>query len=103
MNRNLVGSMYGRSSIEIANFVLIVNKHERHMQFLFLIGQFLKKSFPLKLLGQMHRNLAGSIYGRSAIKMLISFCSINKHGRHRQFLFLIGQFLIFYGNFLKAE
>jgi hypothetical protein len=41
-----------------------------------------KNSFPLKPLGQM--NLVGSIYGRSY--------SINKHGRHRQFLFLIGLF-----------
>jgi hypothetical protein len=28
----------------------------------------LKKSSPLKLLGQMNRNLVGSIYGRSSIK-----------------------------------
>ena len=41
----------------------------------------------------MHRNLVGSIYGHSSIKVLISFQSINKYGRHRQFLFLIGRFL----------
>jgi hypothetical protein len=40
-------------------------KHVRHRQFLFLIGQFLKKSFPLKPLGQMNRNLVGSILGLS--------------------------------------
>jgi hypothetical protein len=28
MNRNLVGSIYGRSSITIAHFVLICNKKE---------------------------------------------------------------------------
>ena len=50
----------------------------------------LKKSSPLKLLGQMNRNLVGSIYGRSSINLLISSRSVNKHGRHRQFLFLIG-------------
>jgi hypothetical protein len=33
-----------------------------------LIGQFLKTS-PLKPLGQMNRNLVGSIYGRSSIKI----------------------------------
>jgi hypothetical protein len=45
----------------------------------------------------MDRNVVGSIYGRSSIKMLILFRSINKHGCHRQFLFLIGRFLkIFY-------
>jgi hypothetical protein len=40
MNRNLVGRIYGRFSIRIANFVLIINKHGRHKQLLFLIGQF---------------------------------------------------------------
>jgi hypothetical protein len=42
MNRNLVGSIYGRFSIRIAHFVPIINKHGRHWQLLFLIGQFLK-------------------------------------------------------------
>jgi hypothetical protein len=40
MNRNLVGSIYGRSSVTIAHFVPIVNKHGGHRQFLFLIGWF---------------------------------------------------------------
>jgi hypothetical protein len=39
------------------------------MQFLFLIGPFLKKYFPLKLLCQMNQNLVGSIYGRSSIEI----------------------------------
>jgi hypothetical protein len=39
MNRNFAESMYGRSSIEIANFVLI---RIQTWQFLFLIGRFLK-------------------------------------------------------------
>ena len=63
-----------------------------HTQFLFLIGQFLK-SPPLKPLGQINRNMAGSIYGMSSMKMLISSRSVNKHGHHRQFLFLIGRYL----------
>jgi hypothetical protein len=33
----------------------------------------LKKSSPLKLLGQMEPNLAGSIYVRSSIKLLHLF------------------------------
>jgi hypothetical protein len=41
----------------------------------------------------MNRNLVGGIYGRSSITMLILSRSVNKHGRHRQFLFLIGRFL----------
>jgi acetyl-CoA carboxylase carboxyltransferase component len=48
MNRNLVGCIYGRSSIKIARFL---------------------KTSPLKLLAQMNRNLVGSIYGRSSIKI----------------------------------
>jgi hypothetical protein len=37
---------------------------------LFLIGYCLKKSSPLKLLGKMEPNLAGSIYVRFSIKLL---------------------------------
>jgi hypothetical protein len=76
MNRNLVGSIYGRSSIANAHFFFIVNKHGHHRQFLFLIGRFLKKSFSLKPLGQINRNLVGSIYGRSSIKIdyIIPIC-----------------------------
>ena len=76
MKRNLVGSIYGRYSIKIAHFVPIRHKYGCHRQFLFLIGQFLKKSLPLKLFDQININLVGSIYGRSSIKMLISSRSI---------------------------
>jgi hypothetical protein len=38
-----------------------------------------KKSSPLKLLGQMNRNLVGSIPGRSSIKTISSRFA-NKHG-----------------------
>jgi hypothetical protein len=41
----------------------------------------------------MNRNLVGSIYGSCSIKSARSFQSINKHGRYRPFLFLIGRFL----------
>ena len=41
----------------------------------------------------MKWNFVRSIYGRSSLKMLILFRSINKYGHHRQFLFLIGWFL----------
>ena len=54
-----------------------------------------KKSSPLKPLGQMYWNLVGSIYGRSGSSIKIAHLSqsLNKHGHHRQFLFLIGPFL----------
>ena len=57
----------------------------------FWLADFLNSS-PLKLLGQMNRNLVGGIYGRSSIKLLISYRCINKHGHRRQFFFLIGRF-----------
>ena len=53
MNRNLIGSIYGRPSITIAHFGS-VNKHGQHRQFVLLIGRFIKKSSPLKPLGKMN-------------------------------------------------
>ena len=47
----------------------------------FWLTNFLNSS-PLKLLGQMNRNLVGSIYGISSMK-LISSRSVNKHNYHR--------------------
>ena len=69
MNRNLVGSIYGRSSIKMLISSRSVNKHGHHRPFLFLIGWFLKKSSPLKPYRQMNQNLVGSILGRSSIKI----------------------------------
>jgi hypothetical protein len=69
MNRNLVGSIYGRSSIKDAHFV------PNHLQTwppqAILVSDWLisKKSSPLKLLGLMNQNLLGSILGRSSIKI----------------------------------
>ena len=66
MNRNLVASIYGRSSRKSAHFIPI------HLQIwppqAILVSDWLisKKSFALKPLGQMIRNLVGSIYGRSS-------------------------------------
>jgi hypothetical protein len=58
MNRNLVGSIYGRSSIKIAHFVVIRYQTWPPQAILFsdwLISK--KKSSPLKPLDQMNRNL----------------------------------------------
>jgi hypothetical protein len=68
MNRNLVGSLYGRSSIKIAHIVPIRLQTWPPQAILVSDWSISRKSFPLKLLGQMSRNLVGSIYGMSSIK-----------------------------------
>jgi hypothetical protein len=57
MNQNLVGSIYGRFSIKSAHFVLI--REQTWPPQAILVSDWLisKKSSPLKLLGQMNRNL----------------------------------------------
>ena len=52
-----------------------------------------KKSSPLNPFSQMNRNLVGSILGGPLWRLLSSSQFVNKHDRHRQFLFLIGRFL----------
>jgi hypothetical protein len=70
-----------------------VNKHGRHRQFLFLIGWFLKNLFLCNHLGKwIEIWQEASLEGPLLIK-LFYFRSVSKHGRHRQFLFLIGWFL----------
>jgi hypothetical protein len=97
MNRNLVGSIYGRSSVKITHVVPIHSQIWPPQAILVSDWLISKKSSPLKPIYQMNRNLVECIYGRSSIKLLISFRSINKYGHHRQFLFLICRFLkIFY-------
>jgi hypothetical protein len=68
MNRNLVGSIYGKSSVTIAHFVPI---HEQIWppQTILVSDWLISKKSSLKPLCQMNRNLVGSIYGRSSIKI----------------------------------
>jgi hypothetical protein len=69
MNRSSLGSIIGRSSINIGNLVQI------HLQTwppqAILVSDWLisKKSSSLKPLCQMNQNLVGSILGRSSIKI----------------------------------
>jgi hypothetical protein len=68
-NRNLVGNIYGRSSIKIAHFVPI--RQQTLPPQAILVSDWLiskKKSSPLKPPGQMNQHLVGSILGRSSIK-----------------------------------
>jgi hypothetical protein len=69
MNRSSLGSIIGRSSINIGNLVQI------HLQTwppqAILVSDWLisKKSSSLKPLCQMNQNLVGSILGKSSIKI----------------------------------
>ena len=63
----------------------------------FWLANFFKSS-PLKPLGQMNQFIVGSIHGRSSLRLHILSRSINKHGRHRQFLFLIGWFILIFSS-----
>jgi hypothetical protein len=69
MNRNLVESIYGRSSIKITHFVPI--RKQTWLPQAILVSDWLisKKSSPLKPLCQMNRNLVGSILERSSKKI----------------------------------
>jgi hypothetical protein len=69
MNWNLVGSIYGRSSIENAHFVLIRLQTWPPQTILVSDWSISKKAFPLKTLGHMKWNLVGNIYGKCSIKI----------------------------------
>ena len=70
MNRNLVGSINGRSSIKIAYFAPI--RLQAWPSQAILVSDWLisKNLSPLKPLGRMNRNFVGSIFGRSSIKIV---------------------------------
>jgi hypothetical protein len=67
MNRNLVGSIYGRSSIAIAHFVLI--RLQTWPPRAIRVSDWLisTRKIPLKPPSQMNHKLVGSIYGMSSI------------------------------------
>jgi hypothetical protein len=68
MEQNLAESIYIRSSIKFLHFVPF--RQQIWPPRAILVSDWLKKSSPLKLLGQMEPDLAGSIYVRSSIKLL---------------------------------
>ena len=70
MEPNLAGSIYVRSSINFLRFVPFGQQIWLPRAILVSDWLMLNKSSPLKLLGQMEPNLAGSIYVRSSIKFL---------------------------------
>jgi hypothetical protein len=68
MNRNLVGSILGKSSIKSAHLVSI--RLQTWPPQAILVSDWLisRESPPLKPLGQMNRHLVESILGMSSIK-----------------------------------
>jgi hypothetical protein len=70
MNRNLLGSIYGWSSVKIAHFVPI-RLQTWPPQVIFVSDWLIFKILPtpLKPFGQMNRNLVRSIFGRSSVKI----------------------------------
>ena len=52
-----------------------------------------KNTSPLKLVGQSTETWQEASMESPLLRLLMSFWSVNKHGHHRQFLFLIGWFL----------
>jgi hypothetical protein len=65
MNRNLVGSIYRRSSIKIAHFVLIRLQTWPPQTILVSDWSISRKAFPLKPLGHMKWNFTESSIGAS--------------------------------------
>ena len=65
MEPNLAGSIYARSSIKLLHLVPFGQQTWPPRLILFSDWLMLTKSSPLKQLGQMEPNLAGSVYVRS--------------------------------------
>jgi hypothetical protein len=70
MEPNLAESIYIRSSLKFLHFVPFRQQIWPPRAILVSDWLILKKSSPLKLLGQLEPKLAGRIYVRSSIKLL---------------------------------
>jgi hypothetical protein len=70
-----------------------VSKHGRHRQFIFLIGQIFLNLLLWNCLLKWTETCCKASMKCRVWRFLISSRSVNKHGRHRQFLLLIRKFL----------
>ena len=86
MNWNIVGSILGRSSVKIAYFVLICYQTWPPQAILASDWVITKKS-------SLKWSKESKYWKHPLLKLLIYFRSVNKHGCHSQFLFLMGWFL----------
>ena len=62
-------------------------------QFLFLVGQLKKNLLLWNRMAKLTKTWQEAAMECPLWRMLISSRSVNKHGHHRQFLFLIGRYL----------
>ena len=92
-SRNLVGSIYGKSSLKSAHFIMFHYQTWPPQAILVSDWPIFLKSSPLKPLGQINRNLVGSIYGRFSIKSA-NFVPIHVQTWPPQ-AFLVSDWLIF--------
>jgi hypothetical protein len=98
MNRYIVGSIYGWSSITSAHFVPI------HLQTwpsqAILVSDWLisKNLFLWNCLAKWSETWWEASMEGPLWRMLIPSQSVNKHGHHRRFLFLIGWFFRFFSS-----
>ena len=90
MEPNLAGSIYVRSSIKFLRFIPFGQQIWLPRAILVSDWLLLNKSSPLKLLGQIKLNLAGSIYARSSIKHLHLVPFVQQTWPPRAIFFMIG-------------
>ena len=92
MNWNLVGSIYGRSSLKSSHFVI---HYQTWPPQAILVSDW-PIFFNLLLwnrLAKLTETWQEASMEYPLWRLLISSRSVNKHGHHRQFLFLIGRYL----------
>jgi hypothetical protein len=90
MNWNLVGSIYGRSSLKVHILLWSITKHDPPQAILVSDWPIFKN-----LLLWNHFAKLTETWQEASMecRLLISSLSVNKHGHHRQFLFMIGRYL----------